>query len=250
MIDIAAVLRDAIHSAEMETSGGHPIFHASTPQEASIAVRTANEHGFRICPCGKLSRTRLDSLPTPTLLLSSARMNRLIELAADDLFVTVGAGATFADVAAFLGDSNLGMRPEFAAYSGTIGAACSLGVSFGSHGNSFHIRQIVPSIEFVTPTGGILRSGAVTIKSVAGYDVARFLCGARGVFGFITAVTFHLKPVRRGNMHTSSGLNIPERVTPDWSDRFPSDSALKRLKQSLDPRGIFPTAVAVAPHTG
>ena len=47
------------------------------------------------------------------------------------------------------------------------------------------------------PTGVIIRTGAKTMKDVAGYDLTRLMIGSEGTLGIVTKVTVKLLPLPR-----------------------------------------------------
>ena len=50
-------------------------------------------------------------------------------------------------------------------------------------------------LEIVTPEGKIIKTGARTVKSVAGYDISRLIVGSEGTLGIVTSVTLRLLPL-------------------------------------------------------
>ena len=53
------------------------------------------------------------------------------------------------------------------------------------------------SLEVVLPTGEIIRTGAKTMKDVAGYDLTRLMIGSEGTLGVVTKVAVKLLPLPR-----------------------------------------------------
>jgi len=240
MTDIHEALMKFVSHWDADSRGNSITVYPDSPQDALDVIKFANSRGMPVLPCGNLTRITTHTHEEMTVLLSSGSMDSLIELSEEDSFITVGSGTTFRQLESYLKDTNLGIPPDLTDYAGTVGGACSIGISFGSGGERYHIRQSVPSVEFVTPDGTLVRSGALTIKSVAGYDIARFMCGSRGMFGFITSVTFHLKPRREDSTLSHVALNCPSTLQAEWGNAEPREPILRALKDSLDPNGIMP----------
>ena len=56
-------------------------------------------------------------------------------------------------------------------------------------------RDLVLGATLVLADGTIASSGGKVVKNVAGYDLARLVCGSRGRLGLIARVSFRLHPV-------------------------------------------------------
>ena len=55
----------------------------------------------------------------------------------------------------------------------------------------------VLSLEVVLPTGEIIRTGAKTLKNVAGYDLTALMTGSEGTLGVVTKIAVKLIPLPR-----------------------------------------------------
>ena len=56
-------------------------------------------------------------------------------------------------------------------------------------------RDLVLGMEFVTGEGETVRSGGRVVKNVAGYDLAKLVCGSEGRLGLIARVSLRLHPL-------------------------------------------------------
>ena len=50
-------------------------------------------------------------------------------------------------------------------------------------------KDYVLGLEVVLPTGEIIKTGARTAKSVAGYDLTKLIVGSEGTLGVVTKIT-------------------------------------------------------------
>ena len=95
------------------------------------------------------------------------------------------------------------MRSDDATVGGTIATASSSPrrLRMGP------LRDTVVEIELVTGDGRLVRSGARTVKSVAGYDVHRLATGSLGTLGAIVQVAVKVRPLPKARrvVRTSDG---------------------------------------------
>ncbi len=56
-------------------------------------------------------------------------------------------------------------------------------------------RDLIIGVEMVRADGTVARAGGKVVKNVAGYDLARMLCGSRGSLAVIASATFKLAPL-------------------------------------------------------
>jgi glycolate oxidase FAD binding subunit len=129
------------------------------------------------------------------LILSTKRMNRVLEHAAGDLVVRVEAGARLRDVQATLATAGQWLAldpPEPDATIGGIIAANSSGPRRLRYGTA---RDLLIGITYVLPDGTVAKSGGKVVKNVAGYDLNKLFTGSLGTLGLIVEAIFRLHPV-------------------------------------------------------
>jgi len=68
-------------------------------------------------------------------------------------------------------------------------AECSGGPRAAKYGVT---KDYVLGLEFVTPTGEIINSGARVLKNVSGYNITQLIIGSEGTLGIITKIFFKL----------------------------------------------------------
>ena len=130
------------------------------------------------------------------VILSTRRLDRVLEHAAGDLTVTVEAGCTIAKLQDTLAKHAQRLAidplwPDRATVGGVLATNDngSLRHAFGS------LRDLVIGITVALPDGTLARSGGKVVKNVAGYDLPKLMVGAFGTLGIITQATFRLHPL-------------------------------------------------------
>jgi glycolate dehydrogenase FAD-binding subunit len=168
-----------------------------TEKELAKVLCLSSEAGLAVIPRGggtKLSwgnpASRAD------LVLSTARLNQIIEHAWADLTVTVEAGCTIQKLQQTLAQHGQRLAldalwPEKATVGGALSANDSgaLRLRFGA------LRDLIIGVTIALPDGTLASSGGKVVKNVAGYDLPKLVTGAFGTLGVITRASFRLHPL-------------------------------------------------------
>jgi len=170
------------------------------PDDAASVAKTlawANELGLHVIARG--GGTKLDWGAPPRsldIILSTARLNRMIEHAAADMTATVQAGCTVESFQCALAAQNQRLALD-ALWPGraTIGGILATN-DFGSLRGGFGtLRDLLIGITIALPDGTLARSGGKVVKNVAGYDLQKLMIGSFGTLAVIVEATFRLHPI-------------------------------------------------------
>jgi glycolate oxidase FAD binding subunit len=167
-----------------------------TPAELAAVMTCAHRQRWRVLPCGSGSKLHWGGLaPQIDLVVSTARLNRLIEHAVGDLTVTAEAGMKFADVQAVLGQAGqfLAIDPSYGDRA-TLGGIIATGDTGSLRQRYNSVRDMVLGISFVRSDGELVKAGGRVVKNVAGYDLMKLLTGSYGTLGILTQVTLRVYP--------------------------------------------------------
>lgn len=179
------------------------IVYPRTQEELANVIAVAHQHQWGILPCGSgsklswggLMKTADRSSSPVNLVVSTQRLNRLIEHAVGDLTVTVEAGMNFAQLQKTLASSRqfLALDPTFPEYAtlGGIVATADAGSWRQRYGG---VRDMLLGLSFVRADGQMAKAGGRVVKNVAGYDLMKLFTGSFGTLGIISQVTFRVYP--------------------------------------------------------
>src|SRR6516164_9741447 len=175
------------------------LLEPSTEQQLASALRLADESQLAVLPRGGGSKLGWGNAPSRAdLLLSTARLCRILEHAWADLTVTVEAGCTIETLQQTLAEHGQRLAldplwPEKATVGGMLSTNDSgaLRLRFGA------LRDLILGVTIALPDGTLASSGGKVVKNVAGYDLPKLVTGALGTLGVITRAVFRLHPLPR-----------------------------------------------------
>jgi len=169
----------------------------SSVEQIQDFLAFARDRGFSVIPAGSGTKIGIGNPPEKVdLVLSTQRLNNVVEYEPDDLTVTVQSGVQLTHLQAKLRDNSqfLPLDPAYAnrATVGGIAAANASGPLRLRHGTP---RNRVLGMHVVQSSGVVVKSGGKVVKNVAGYDLNKLYIGAFGTLGIITELTFKLYPL-------------------------------------------------------
>jgi len=166
-------------------------------EEISIILKLANKEVFPVIPRGAGSGFSGGSLPVEGgVVVSLERMNKILKVDADNLIAIVEPGVVTGDLQEEVERLGLFYPPDpsslkFCTIGGNV-AECAGGPRAVKYGVT---KDYVLGLEVVLPTGGIINTGAQTIKAVVGYDLTKLMVGSEGTLGIVTKIILKLLPL-------------------------------------------------------
>ncbi|MEH2397833.1 FAD-binding oxidoreductase [Nostoc sp.] len=180
-------------------SGNPPscIVYPRSQQQLAAVIATAHSNNWRVLPCGNSSKLNWGGLVKGIdVVVSTERINQLIEHAVGDLTITVEAGMKFSDLQALLAKSRqfLALDPT-TPHLATIGGIVATGDTGSLRQRYGSVRDQLLGITFVRADGQVAKAGGRVVKNVAGYDLMKLFTGSYGTLGFISQLTFRVYPL-------------------------------------------------------
>jgi glycolate oxidase FAD binding subunit len=164
------------------------------------------------------------------LVLSLARLNRVLEHEPADLTATVQAGITLAALQVQLGSRRQWwpLDPPLPA-TATVGGVLATNSSGPKRLLYGTARDLLIGITVVHADGGISKAGGKVAKNVTGYDMMKLYIGSLGTLAVIAEATLKLRPV-------------PLNQELVWAT-FTGQEAAVKTAQRLLADGLQPNAV-------
>ncbi len=166
-------------------------------EELAEVIACAYRNRWQILPTGNGSKLGWGGVAKNIdLVVSTSRLNRLVEHAVGDLTVTAEAGMKFCDLQAILAKEGqfIALDPAYPqdATLGGIVATADAGSLRQRYGG---VRDMLLGLSFVRFDGQIAKAGGRVVKNVAGYDLMKLFTGSYGTLGIISQVTFRVYPI-------------------------------------------------------
>ena len=210
----------------------HWVVEPGSAEEVGQALRLADAAGLAVIPRGGGTKLGWGNPPRcADVVLSLARLDRIVEHAWGDLTVTVEVGCPVAQLQDALAQHGQRLAvdvlwPERATVGGILATneSGALRLRYGG------LRDLVIGITLALADGTLAASGGKVVKNVAGYDLPKLATGALGTLGVITQATFRLHALPRSArtlLLSPSGLNEVQRLLLVLQDAQLAHSALQ-----------------------
>jgi glycolate oxidase FAD binding subunit len=166
-----------------------------TAEELSEMLKLATDERWRVLPAGAGTWLSMGNPPTQYhLIVSTERLDRIVEYEPADLTATVEAGCAlrrFNELAAqhrqFIPLNPFG---DEAMTIGGIVATASAGTMRCGYGTP---RDWLIGLTVAHADGRITKAGGKVVKNVAGYDLCKLYTGSYGTLAVITEMSFKLR---------------------------------------------------------
>ena len=165
-------------------------------EEVCEVIKLAHHEGWIVVPAG--AATWLDAgnpLARVHLVVSTRRLNRILDHEPADLVASAQAGVTLEDFNQALarGGQWLPLDPPDDGRA-TLGGVVATGLAGAQKCGYGMPRNFVIGMRVVLPDGKIVKAGGRVVKNVAGYDLCKLFTGSYGTLGLIAELTFKLRP--------------------------------------------------------
>ena len=165
------------------------------PEELSELMRLAASEGWRLLPAGAGTWLEMGNSPRPfQLIVSTERLNRILEYEPADLTATVEAGVSLRHFNRLAAEHRqfIPLDP-FGDPNSTLGgviATASSGPLRCAYGTP---RDWLIGVRVTHADGKLTQAGGKVVKNVAGYDLCKLYTGSFGTLGIVSEMSFKLR---------------------------------------------------------
>ncbi len=220
-------------------------FHLESAEEASRLFKLANKHKQPLFITGFGNNIDpIDKPFTDMVSVRTDRLNKLLKVAPDDFYITVGAGYPLREINLDLEPHALWLPHSSLPYVGSVGGSLAVGLNADHHGHDLPLKKYFVQAEIVTPEGEIIKPGSVCFKSVSGYDIVKIFAGSWGLLGLIVSASFRVMSITGASEYSSirqkavSRENLLKHL--DSSNTEANAVYSRKIKVKFDPNNILP----------
>ncbi|MCC8909422.1 FAD-binding oxidoreductase [Curtobacterium sp. GD1] len=202
--------RGVLDAARTDKSGwiapGGPVavVDARTVEDVQATLRTCSGLGVPVVPRGAGTGLAGGANGTEgTVVLSVARMDRIVSVSTEDEYAVVEPGVLNGDLNAAVAEHGLRFAPDPAS-----AAIASVGGNIATNAGGLRCvkygvtREAVLGLDVVLADGRLVATGHRTVKGVTGLDLTALLVGSEGTLGVIVGATVRLVPIPAGEPAT------------------------------------------------
>jgi len=184
-------LAQIVGEAYVSSQNGTMIVSPASAEEISEIMKLASCEDWTVLPAGGMTSLRT----TANLIVSTSRLNQIVEHEPADLIAVAQAGVKLTDFNAKLAEKGqwLPLDPPDDGRA-TIGGVVATGLGGPQQFGYGRPRGSVIGMKVVLADGSIIKAGGRVVKNVAGYDLCKLFTGSFGSLGIITEVNFKLRP--------------------------------------------------------
>ncbi len=204
------------------------VIQPSNISELSNAIKVITQAGYALFPRGGGMLYTSGYLPSceKSISLDTSRMNRIVEINLEDMFITVEAGCTWAQIHDALKDK--GVRPPFwgtlSGLKATVGGGVSQNSLFFGSGLYGSAVDSVIGLEVIAANGEIIRTGSASVKGGNAFfrhygpDLTGIFLGDTGALGVKATVTLKLMNNPKYREYGSFSFDHYEDMLPAMSE--------------------------------
>lgn len=185
-----------------------PLFVArpQTPEQVAALLAAATRQKIPVTARGSGTGLSGAARPCPEgLLISFEKMNKVLDVDADNMVAVVQPGTTLADLEAALSPEGL----MYTVFPGELSASVGGNVATNAGGMravKYGVtRHNVLGLQAALPNGSLIRTGGRITKLSTGYDLTQLIIGSEGTLALATEVTVRLYP----KLKDSATLLVP-----------------------------------------
>jgi glycolate oxidase subunit GlcD len=167
-------------------------------EEVCEIMKLVSRERWAVVPAGAATWLEaVNPLTRVDLIVSTQKLNRIVEHEPADLIAIAEAGTTLHDLNETLARNGqwLAIDPPDEANRVTIGGVVATGLGGAQQFGYGAPRRHVIGMKVVLADGSLIKVGGRVVKNVAGYDLCKLFTGSYGTLGVIVEVNFKLRPV-------------------------------------------------------
>lgn len=181
------------------------VLKPTTPEEVQALVAEAGAAARHIEVVGGGTKRAIGAMDPVDVVLSTQRLDRIVDYAPDELVLTVQPGVRLADIEKLVASRGQMLAfepPRWTRLLGARGEPTLGGVLAANLSGPRRIRAGAARDHFlgfaaVSGRGEMFKAGGKVVKNVTGYDLMKLMAGSWGTLAILTEVTLKVLPAPR-----------------------------------------------------
>lgn len=177
----------------------------ATPEEVQAIVAEAGAHARHIEVVGAGTKRTIGAMDPIDVVLSTQRLDRIVDYSPDELVLTAQPGVRIADlekICASRGQMLAFEPPRWTRLLGargepTLGGVIGANLSGPRRIRAGAARDHLLGFEGVSGRGEVFKAGGKVVKNVTGYDLMKLMAGSWGTLAIFTELTIKVLPAPR-----------------------------------------------------
>lgn len=177
----------------------------TTPEEVQAIVAEAGAHARHIEVVGAGTKRAIGAMDPIDMMLSTQRLDRIVDYSPDELVLTAQPGVRIADlekICASRGQMLAFEPPRWTRLLGargepTLGGVIGANLSGPRRIRAGAARDHLLGFEAVSGRGEVFKAGGKVVKNVTGYDLMKLMAGSWGTLAIFTELTIKVLPAPR-----------------------------------------------------
>src|SRR5437773_5655518 len=169
----------------------------ASAEQAGEVMKFASREQLAVIPAGGCTWLDAGNLMSQAdLILSTCRLKRIIKHEPADLVAQAEAGVLLSSFQSEITRAGQWL-PIKAPDDGrsTLGGIIATGLAGANTPGYGYPRSFVIGLRAILADGRLIKAGGNVVKNVAGYDLCKLFTGSYGTLGFVTELTFKLRPL-------------------------------------------------------
>lgn len=172
------------------------VIYPLSTEEVSAIMKIAYREGIPVTPRGSGTNLAGETVPIHGgIVMALSKMDKILEIHRENRTARVQPGVINFEFQLEVEKQGLMYPPDPASWKmATLGG--NVGTNAGGPRTLKYgiTRDFLLGLTVVLANGDVLRTGGLTMKNVAGYDLTRLLCGSEGTLGIVTEIILRLVP--------------------------------------------------------
>lgn len=198
------------------------VIKPKSTQEISAIMKLCNQELIPVTPRGAGTGLSGGALPhLGGVLLSTERMNSIVEIDERNLQVTTEPGVITEVLMNAVKEKNLFYPPDPSSRG-----SCFIGGNIAENSGGPKavkygvVKDYVLNLEVVLPNGEVILTGANVLKNSTGYNLTQLMVGSEGTLGIVTKIVLKLLPLPKYDLLMLAPFNNLEKASEAVSAIF------------------------------